>query len=44
MIIASLIVIFAHIRYKYNGIGDKYVKQAIDNMENDMIQNKKVNK
>lgn len=38
------IIISAHSRYKYNGIGDKYVKQAIDSMEKDMVQNKYKNK
>ena len=38
------IIISAHSRYKYNGLGDKYVKQAIDSMEKDMVQNKYKNK
>ena len=38
------IIISAHSGYKYNGIGDKYVKQAIDSMEKDMVQNKYKNK
>lgn len=44
VIFAFCIVIFARNKYKYNGIGDKYVKQAIDNLEKDMVQNKNVNK
>lgn len=44
VILSVCIIISAHNRYKYNGIGDKYVKQAIDNLEKVMIANKNVNK
>lgn len=42
VVLSVCIIISAHNRYKYNGIGDKYVKQAIDSLEKDMIANRNV--